>query len=492
MTGQGPTNRMSIHGYEQFELLGSGGFSRVWKAYQARFSRHVAIKVLSFDIVDAKAIKSFERESQAMGKVSEHPNIVTVFDNGITDDDRPYIVMEYFQGGTYSDRLRSGPLSVEEVLRVGVKISGALATAHQAGILHRDLKPHNIFVSRYGEPALGDFGISTIDRERTSTGTGGLTVHYAPPEVLDGRPATIQSDIYSLGATFWALLQGTKPFVGDDESVVATAVRILNEPPRRISRTDCPPALRSLIEDMMSKDAAVRPVSATEVAQRLQVIERDLGLAVTNLVQERTAESVGLLEDAADRSGGSSAPTIARTQVRPEAEAESASNMTITRPTEPVPPTEPDELESGEPVETRRGRTSIAIGGGAIVLVAALAWWGFTASTTDDPQLPETTDAFVQEDDLFDFPVTPIGVAVLRLDTEEVEVGWDMGDAVEGDSFRIERVDANAPDDSRVTAAESPVVIEGVSPGDTPCFEVSMVRSGRISPPSATACAPAE
>ena len=122
------------------------------------------------------------------------------------------------------------------VLDVGVKIAGALQTAHDRGLLHRDIKPNNLFVSEFGEPALGDFGISTLDDERSISGGGGLTVHYAPPEVLEGSPATPLSDVYSLAATLYTLLEGTRPFApvaGARQSVGELARRImLEEPPR--------------------------------------------------------------------------------------------------------------------------------------------------------------------------------------------------------------------------------------------------------------------
>ena len=117
---------------------------------------------------------------------------------------------------------------------MAVRICGALQTAHEAGVLHRDLKPHNVFVSAYGEPALGDFGISTIDDERSQSRSSGLSIAYAAPEVLEDGDASVASDVYSTGITLYQLVSGTTPFAGPD--LASTVRRILTAPPPRIDR----------------------------------------------------------------------------------------------------------------------------------------------------------------------------------------------------------------------------------------------------------------
>ena len=204
---------VQIDGFDELRPIGRGGFSYVFSARQRDFNRRVALKVLTFGLADERERRSFERECRAMGLVSQHPHIVTVFNAAFTTTKQPCIVMELYSGGTLGERLkRDGPLPVAVVLDVGVKIAGALQTAHDRGLLHRDIKPQNLFVSEFGEPALGDFGISTLDDERSISGGGGLTVHYAPPEVLEGAPATARSDVYSFAATLYTLLEGSRPF----------------------------------------------------------------------------------------------------------------------------------------------------------------------------------------------------------------------------------------------------------------------------------------
>ena len=180
-----------IDGFDELQPIGRGGFSYVFSARQRDFNRRVALKVLSFGLADERERRSFERECRAMGLVSQHPHIVTVFNAAFTTTKQPCIVMELYSGGRSANG-RSATVGSPwpTVLDVGVKIAGALQTAHDRGLLHRDIKPQNLFISEFGEPALGDFGISTLDDERSISGGGGLTVHYAPPEVLEGAPAT--------------------------------------------------------------------------------------------------------------------------------------------------------------------------------------------------------------------------------------------------------------------------------------------------------------
>ena len=276
-----------IDGFDELQPIGRGGFSYVFSARQRDFNRRVAVKVLSFGLADERERRSFERECRAMGLVSQHPHIVTVFNAAFTTTKQPCIVMELYSGGTLGERLkRDGRLPVATVLDVGVKIAGALQTAHDRGLLHRDIKPQNLFISEFGEPALGDFGISTLDDERSISGGGGLTVHYAPPEVLEGATATALSDVYSFAATLFTLLDGTRPFAppaGQRQSVGELARRIMLEAPPIMRRDDVPRSLSTLLARTMSKRPEERPQSAAELGQELQRVQGELGLGVTPL-----------------------------------------------------------------------------------------------------------------------------------------------------------------------------------------------------------------
>ena len=152
---------LGVEGVENAVLIGQGGFGSVYACYQPAFDRQVAIKILSTPGLNEQVERRFRRECRAVGVLSGHPHIVTVFDSGISQWGRPYIVMEYLSDGSLADRLRkSGAVPWKEALLIGAKIGSALATAHERGVLHRDIKPENILLSGYGEPKLADFGVS--------------------------------------------------------------------------------------------------------------------------------------------------------------------------------------------------------------------------------------------------------------------------------------------------------------------------------------------
>ncbi|WP_329088512.1 serine/threonine protein kinase [Actinomadura citrea] len=274
-----------VPGYRVLEQVGEGGFSVVYRAHQERLDRMVALKVLSISAVDDAAMRRFQRECKITGRLSGHPNIVTVLDTGTTRSGRPYIVMEYFEHGALTDRLaREGPLAFAEVLRIGVKMAGALAATHETDVLHRDVKPQNVLLSRYGEPALADFGIARLVDSFDATHTQAFTPHHAAPEVLEGRPPGIGSDLYSLGSTLYQLLSGRPAFKGPPrEGIAPLMLRILNDPPPPIPRPDVPRQVTDVIVRSMAKTPDERFASAVEFAQALQRVQAELGLPVTDV-----------------------------------------------------------------------------------------------------------------------------------------------------------------------------------------------------------------
>lgn len=269
-------NLPQIDGFTVEREIGTGGFSRVYRATQHGLERPVAIKVLNAGFEDERQQRTFERECRVMGQLSTHPNIVTVFASAMTNDGHPCIVMELYEGTYRSDE----QLSIPEVVDVGVKIAGALQTIHDGGIVHRDIKPHNIFVSAHGEPAIGDFGISSIDSERTVTGGAGFSINYAPPEVFEDAVVGAAGDVYSLGATLYQLASGEVPFphTGDPaEKTRATVHKIITAPPPSLVRSDAPPELDRLLRRCMAKRRDDRPARASDVAESLLTIQASVG-----------------------------------------------------------------------------------------------------------------------------------------------------------------------------------------------------------------------
>jgi serine/threonine protein kinase len=223
-----------IPGLSFVQRLGSGGFADVHLYRQELPQMLVAVKVLRTASGDLR--EQLVAEANTMAQLAEHPYIVTILRADVTEDGRPYLVMAYYPRPNLSARARSAPLSVPEVLRTGVQLASAVETAHRAGVLHRDIKPANVLVTSYGTPALADFGVAgragLVDHEDEV----GVSVAWAPPEVLTGRSnGSVAADVYSLTATLFYLLTGRTPFeqVGSDNSQDALLARTVSQPPPR-------------------------------------------------------------------------------------------------------------------------------------------------------------------------------------------------------------------------------------------------------------------
>ncbi|MFC4011645.1 protein kinase [Nonomuraea purpurea] len=200
---------LSVPGYEIKGVLGQGGFGVVYLALQSAVGREVALKVDNRVLLSDRDRRRFMREVTAAGALSGHPHVVPVYDAGLLSDGRPYIVLELCPGGSLSGRV----LSPHEARDVGVRIADALAAAHAQGVLHRDVKPANILVNRYGHVALSDFGLATMPASGpdASVTRESLTPSYAPPEAFDLAEPAPAGDVYALAATVYALMSGRPP-----------------------------------------------------------------------------------------------------------------------------------------------------------------------------------------------------------------------------------------------------------------------------------------
>ena len=274
-----------LDGFEPMSRLGGGGFGDVWLARQTNVDRQVAIKVGHSPIEDETIRLRFDRECKALGRLSGHPNIVDVYTAGSLKDGRPYLVLEYVDGGTLWQRLRAGPLAESELLAIGVSLADALDVAHSSGVLHRDLKPENILMRSNGEAVLGDFGIARLqDGAKTTSAAITASVAYAAPEILSGKKATVASDLYGIGVCLLAAVLRAVPFVQKtDESIHPIINRVLSDQHPDVRRQGVSEGLAALIDSLLHKDPARRPNSAAGVLadfRRLAAEQRSAPLAI--------------------------------------------------------------------------------------------------------------------------------------------------------------------------------------------------------------------
>ncbi|KAA0024517.1 serine/threonine-protein kinase [Antrihabitans cavernicola] len=278
-------DELDAAGLENAQEIGRGGFGVVYRCEQRSLGRTVAVKVLSADLDDENR-ERFLREEHAMGKVSGHPNIVDILHVDVTLTGRPYIVMPFHARGSLDTVVRDdGPLGWAATLRIGVKLAGAVESAHRVGILHRDVKPANVLVTDYGEPQLTDFGIARMPGGfETSTHMIAGSPAFTAPEVLKGLPPTPASDIYGLGATLFCLITGHAAFERrTGEKVVAQFLRITTDPLPDMSAFDIPSDVAAAIEAAMASEPANRPATAADFGQLLAGIEATNGLAVDDM-----------------------------------------------------------------------------------------------------------------------------------------------------------------------------------------------------------------
>ena len=278
MPGEPPVTDVAlprVPGVTDLVVIGRGGFGVVYRGHQEELGRDVAVKVLLASNADPQAVERWRREITAMGRLSNHPNIVAVYSAGVTDDGHPYLLMPHVSGGSLHERVAArGPLAADEATRIGARLAGGLAAAHAAGVLHRDLKPANVLLSEYGEPQLSDFGIARLaDAATTTTGSVTATIGYAAPEVLSGEPATEASDVYGLAATLHASLSGRAPFAGaEGEAMIARIGRVLTQPPPDLRPLGVPPALAAVLEAGLAKRPADRPPTADALREALEAL----------------------------------------------------------------------------------------------------------------------------------------------------------------------------------------------------------------------------
>lgn len=265
--------KMLSNRYEIITKIGAGGMANVYQARCTVLNRIVTVKILREELAEDKDfVRRFQMEAQAVASLS-HPNIVSIYDVG-EEDGLPYLVMEYVEGINLKEMIRRrGALPPSEAISIGVQVCAALEHAHSKGIIHRDIKPHNILVTPGGRVKVTDFGLARVlsipSATVTQSGTVMGSVHYFSPEQARGEEATPQSDIYSLGVVLYEAVSGKVPFQGDNP--ISIALKHLQEDPPglRDENPAIPEELEEIILRAMSKSPAKRFQSAREMQKAL-------------------------------------------------------------------------------------------------------------------------------------------------------------------------------------------------------------------------------
>jgi len=270
---------VELSGYEIQGALGQGGFATVYRARQLAVGREVALKVDSRVLASPRDRQRFMREVTAAGQLSGHPHVVPVYDAGVLGDNRPYMVLELCPGGSLGDRLhRHGPLPLKEARDIGVGIADAVAAAHAAGVLHRDIKPGNIMINRYGGVALTDFGLAAMPRpgQELSVTREALTPAYAPPEAFHLAEPAPAGDVYSLAATVYALLRGRPPHFPEDGTQLSLAELIVRHTWPYPDLPGVPAALNEVLGQALATDPAHRMSDAAVLRDALASVDVDI------------------------------------------------------------------------------------------------------------------------------------------------------------------------------------------------------------------------
>ncbi len=258
--------------YQIVELVGEGGMATVYRAHDPRLKRDVAVKVMLPSLAANPTFrKRFEREAQSVANL-RHPNILTVYDYGETEEGQLYLVVEYVPGGTLRDRLEElAPL--ESVVEIVAQVAEALDYAHQQGVIHRDVKPNNILLDELGRPLLADFGlVKPVEEDRRLTASGMMmgTPDYVAPEQVQGMKVDGRADIYALGVVLFELLTGRHPY--DGETPMSVMVKHLTEPMPWPSQFNpqIPPALDEIVLKATAKSPDERYPRAGDMARALR------------------------------------------------------------------------------------------------------------------------------------------------------------------------------------------------------------------------------
>ena len=361
--------------YEIIKSIGEGGMANVYLANDTILDREVAVKVLRGDLsTDEKFIRRFQREALSVSNLS-HPNIVEVYDVG-EEDGQYYIVMEYIEGKTLKQLLnKRGALTLPEVIDIMTQLTDGLSHAHEAYIIHRDIKPQNIMIEDNGTVKITDFGIAMAVNATQFTQTNSVmgTVHYLPPEQANGKGATVKSDIYSLGILMYELLTGSVPFKGDN--AVEIALKHMKEKLPSIRKQN--PLIPQSVENIVIKACAKNPRNRYDTVKEMH---DDIVSAM-----ERENEKKIVFE-------------------YPENDLDEPKVNTVSKPKKVVdkPTEEEEKILDKEPIVVEsKGKNKIIIGLSAVlvlfIIIAIVFAFVVMGKKVEDVKVPDVTNMTVEE-----------------------------------------------------------------------------------------------
>lgn len=528
--------------------IGSGGFATVWLAYDEQLDSPVAIKVLAENWTEDSHVRQrFLEEGRYLRKV-ESPHVVTVYDAGSLEDDRPYLVMSYADQGTLADRLEAEGLTIGQASEVIRQVGEGLAALHLRGILHRDIKPANVLTNQFGWPALTDFGISsTVDEfaptmTTTSRGSGnpaatgggtasvGMSIPWSPPEMFDDEPnPDVRSDVFSLAATLYTVLAGHTPFEmpGRSNGSVDLIGRIARGAITPMPRADVPASLVAVLQKGMASDPKDRFATAVELGRALQRIEVELAfpqtpLDIPNIAIDRPERAAEGDESSADETRARVIPTI-RAQAAPAAPAAVAPIVVPVVPVAPAPsetvvrrpsaPVDQTQLRSSQPMPSetvrrapaapdlgdvataprkpRRRGLVLSVIGGIVVVAGVIVVAAFVASAANPPtsvssQGPGSDAGGPPAGEEVGVPKPSKPVGVLTSDGSGVQFSWTSPSPQSGDKYAWAPIVSGSPGTPSTT---SELTTRVPYSGSQTCITVSIVRDGQESSP-ATGCYP--
>jgi serine/threonine-protein kinase len=296
--------------FELEEQIGSGAMGVVFRARYVKNDRRVALKLLPKEVAANPTLAArFQREMEIL-KDLRHPHVVHSF-GGTSEGDQWFYAMELIEGGTLATVLEErGKMPWRQVIEIALQVCAALDYAHTRGVIHRDLKPGNLLLTRAGKVKLGDFGLALVAAETRLTAAGKTmgSLHYMAPEQIQGKPPlSNRTDLYALGCVMFELLCGRTPFTG--EAMAEVLQQHLRTPPPKVSSfaLDCPVQLEAIVAELLQKDPERRPATAEVVAARLREVDQDVVVKAPRYDKHRPLPSSGT------KTASAEIPTVART-----------------------------------------------------------------------------------------------------------------------------------------------------------------------------------